>query len=219
MQGSLMFVHGTGVREGLKNTLTQVRAGAAKWLDLAEDQVVGPEWGSQVGPKDLDMTSVLPPERTVRAISSDDAPTDTAVDTPSWALLIEDPLLELRALAASQDVTVAAPIVAGQPPETVFQGLLEQLTIPDAQLHVWGVTGQELKVATSSVRSSEALATAAQRSASAQRRVLLDAVARAVTATLLHGYRDDPKRDLPVVALSGEARGQLVAAVREALAA
>lgn len=218
MQGSLMFVHGTGVREGLKNTLTQVRAGAAKWLDLAEDQVVGPEWGSQVGPKDLDMTSVLPPERTVRAISSDDAPTDTAVDTPSWALLIEDPLLELRALAASQDVTVAAPIVAGQPPETVFQGLLEQLTIPDAQLHVWGVTGQELKVATSSVRSSEALATAAQRSASAQRRVLLDAVARAVTATLLHGYRDDPKRDLPVVALSGEARGQLVAAVREALA-
>ncbi|WP_327745124.1 hypothetical protein OHO28_38580 [Streptomyces europaeiscabiei] len=109
------------------------------------------------------------------------------------------------------------PIVAGQPPEAVLQGRLEQLAVSGAQLQAWGVIRQELKDAASSVRSAKALSDAAQRFERAQHRDLLDAVARAVVATLLRGYRLDRGRDLPVVALSGDARDQLVAAVKKAL--
>ncbi|MFJ3723482.1 hypothetical protein ACIPYQ_13045 [Streptomyces sp. NPDC090045] len=226
MQGSLMFVHGTGVREGLEHTLQQVRAGASKWLDLPSASVSGPAWGQEIGPADLDVTPILPPAARTRAALEEEALDDSEVDVAAWGLLIDDPLIELRMLAAAPAGATGAAVgqpegieavIGGQTVEVEVQELLNQVEVPAETLRAAGVTDQEITAAIEFVRGSEALLGAAQTVGNAADEGLLESVSRSVVACVLRLHRTASPPVLSPVSVSGELRTQLVDAVNTAL--
>ncbi|WP_159041778.1 hypothetical protein [Streptomyces aureus] len=209
-------MHGTGVREGLEQTLAKVRTGVGT-LPLSPDSVVGPPWGQEHGPADLDVTPVLPESSArTRAAADGEAPEDGATDAATWGLLLDDPLLELRLLAAAPSAETGI-VVGGQPTEVELQQRLDEAEMAPEALEAAGVADEELRSALAFVRDSEALAGAAQAVGDAGDPELLDAVSRSVVARVLHDQRTaDPPRLSPV-AVSGDRRTELVDAVGDAL--
>ncbi|MCD2468451.1 hypothetical protein MBT42_33500 [Streptomyces sp. MBT42] len=215
MEGSLVFVHGTGVREGLKDTLEKVCAGV-KTLPQSPISVVGPEWGKEIGPADLDVTPVLPASSAqTRAAAGGEAPGDVT-DVATWGLLIDDPLLELRMLAAAPSARTGL-VVNARTVAVELQQLLSDAEVAPEALEAAGVEVDEMRSALAFVRGSEALVDAAGAVGDAGIAGLLGAVSRSVVACVLHAHRTARPPRLSPVALSGEQRTKLVGAVGEAV--
>ncbi|MFE4309131.1 hypothetical protein ACFRR6_24140 [Streptomyces sp. NPDC056891] len=216
MEGSLVFVHGTGVREGLEDTLKKVRAGV-KTLPLSPTSVFGPEWGKEIGPADLDVTPILPTSsESTRAAADGEAPDDHATEVAAWGLLIDDPLLELRLLAAAPPAETDL-VIDEESAEVELQQLLDDAEVAPTALDAAGVDDEDLRSAIAFVRDSEALLGAVQAVGEASDEELLDSVAQAVVATVLHAQRTAVPPRLSPVALSGEQRAAFVESVYVAL--
>src|SRR4051794_10851620 len=98
MHGSLFFVHGTGVRQsGHDATLAAIRDGVQR-NGMGGIDVVGCPWGETLGVKLDHVAETLPPAAQTRDITSA-PPTAAEIATATWALLIDDPLFELRLAA------------------------------------------------------------------------------------------------------------------------
>lgn len=226
MQGSLVFVHGTGVREGLQQTLDRVRRGASR-LGLPSQSVSAPPWGQEIGPTDLNVTPVLPePAASTRTAAEYEAPESSESGVATWGLLVDDPLLELRILAALAEATdtmidgqpaEVRAVIDGQPTEVEVQQRLDEAEVPQAALQTAGVTDEELRSALTFVRDSEALIGAAQAAGDASDQELLEAVSRSVVACILHGQRTTAPPRLSPIAVSGNQRTRLVTVVCDVL--
>ncbi|MET9540464.1 hypothetical protein ABZY16_23610 [Streptomyces sp. NPDC006553] len=215
MEGSLVFVHGTGVREGLENTLEKVRTGMAT-LPLSPDSVCGPPWGEELGPDDLDVTPILPESSAItRAAAGGEVP-DDVTDVATWGLLIDDPLIELRLLAVAPPARTGI-VVNAEPAAVELRRLLDDAKVAPEALEAAGVKDEELRSAIVFVRDSEPLVGAARAVGKAGDAGLLAAVSRSVVACVLHGQRSAEPPRLTPVALSGEHRTDLVGAVGEAV--
>src|ERR1700730_18584993 len=106
MRGTLFFVHGTGVRQaGYDQTWRNVQAGANA-AGIADVTMVGCPWGPQLGVTADGVPDPLPPDISTRSVG-DTPPTEAEVDLATWALLVQDPLFELR--LAGQATSSAAP--------------------------------------------------------------------------------------------------------------
>ena len=103
MHGTLYFVHGTGVRdEGFNRTIELIRTGIAR-AGLTGVQVKGRCWGSQFGVAvgEEELSAVLP-KRTAKGIAG--GPSQAEVNATFWALLLDDPLFELRLAIGRGDI-------------------------------------------------------------------------------------------------------------------
>ncbi|MCX4986515.1 hypothetical protein [Streptomyces sp. NBC_00572] len=226
MEGSLVFVHGTGVREGVKDTLEKVRTGM-EGLGLPRESVSAPHWGEKVGPADLDVTPILPESSvSTRAAMEVEAPESGESEAATWGLLIEDPLIELRIRAAARPGP--ADVVLGVVPLQVeVQQRMDGAAVPQGALKAAGVTDEELRSAITSVRDSDVLigiVRAMDRARNKdepvdanEQKLLLDAVSRSVVAFILRGHRIAVPPKLSPIAISGDERTQFVDAVSDTL--
>jgi hypothetical protein len=221
MRGTLFFVHGTGVRQvGLDRTLAAVRAGMAK-SKLDGVAVVAPAWGPRLGAPVDRIAQVLPqPARDL-----DDAARDLTEDVWSlespvadqdvvaamWALLVEDPLFELRLVAQ------AGPSGGDQADEAAvarLQGLVSEPVV----LEGTDVKQGEVADAAQAVSAAPETAAAALAVGDAADPDLVEAMARAVVATILAMHTLDLPGTEPAVAVNATARDELVDRLADAMA-
>jgi hypothetical protein len=212
VQGTLFFVHGTGVRqEGYDQTLAAVKRGAG----LIEVSVIGCPWGPKLGVSDDLVARALPPEVGTKSATAP-PPSESQIALAAWALLIEDPLFELRVIASSSEAAPAVAAVnrprAGQDAEAKLDALAKA---PPA-LTTTGVSDQEFVSAISAVRDSDELEEASQARGRVDA-VLCETIARAVTAWILRNHRLDLPGTEPALAMSGQVRDNLVQGIQDAM--
>jgi hypothetical protein len=215
MRGTLVFVHGTGVREpGFASTWSKITSRAPKH-GLGDVVFVPCQWGEHVGSVYDHVLKTLPG-------NPDTAELDDADGPGAWALLIEDPLFELR-VAGVQPTRSVGPVAPGRaaPPDRL-RSLLGQLasdptTAVQEQLISCALALADLQVAVKRVSSSTELTAAANTAPDAFDPELIDAVARALVASILAAHRSDPPGSQPEVAFDRTLRSGLVVALREGL--
>jgi hypothetical protein len=105
--GTLLFVHGTGVRrEGYEAKMKAIRSGVANEPRLQGLTVEGCPWGETLGVSNDRIADTLPPEDETRALEAPLSEVELAEAT--WAILAIDPLFELRVAAARGDANTTA---------------------------------------------------------------------------------------------------------------
>lgn len=215
MQGTLFFVHGTGVRQaGYDQTWGNVQAGASA-AGIIGVTMVGSPWGPRLGVTADRVSETLPPDISTRSVG-DTPPTEAEVDLATWALLVQDPLFELR--LAGQATSSAPPtVVVGElRPDQSAVVMLTRLQTASLDLTGTGLHAAEVVEAAKAVAGSNELAAAAF-ARGATDPDFIHAVARAVTAAILASHRNDPPGTEPAVALNGLVRDRLVQSIEDAL--
>jgi hypothetical protein len=207
MEGTFVFVHGTGVRQqGYQQTLRAVQDGADRFLPGVE--VVGVPWGPRFGVPLDRLQQALPPE----AARRDEAgPGREDVIAAAWALLIDDPLFELRLIAQGAPTAPRG----RQGPQLV--PLLRGLTQQPPPLDGTGVSQAELNQAVKALTAAPELTAAAQATDRADEPELVQAVARALVALILAGHRLDEPGTEPPVYLDSSIRANLVEDIAAAM--
>ena len=211
MRGSLLFVHGTGVRD-IERSIRHIRDGIGA-RGLPANRVSGAEWGRAVGPPDLDIGPVLPPEARARDVEG--GPTEAAVAVALWDLLVTDPLLELRILGEMAPTDDDRVVVGEAPADEQIKERLRAADVGEAALVEAGVPAEALRVALDAVADSDEVGLAASARGSAVDPNLIEAAARSVVACLI--AQDNSTKDRPRVE-SEEARDALVLAIEKELA-
>jgi hypothetical protein len=215
LDGSLVFVHGTGVRD-ISASMQRIRAGAQQWIGLPPQQVHGLEWGLAVGPTDLDVRPALPPDVATRALNAE--PTDSERGYALWNLLVTDPSLELRLLASSTPPAAVAVVIGADPPALVMQRRLEALEVAADVLVRCGITTAVLQAAAHEVGVDPALLEAATALGVPGEAEVASAAARSITARLLADCGDSGWDAAPALCLVGAVRDEFVDAVTAQLA-
>jgi hypothetical protein len=216
MTGTLLFVHGTGVRKaGYERSCDAIRVGCAT-AGLGDVRLVGVPWGEKLGITTELIKRTLPAAAT-RAAAGEPEPGEQTV--AEWDILLEDPLFELR-LAAEADGGAASGFTVGTtPPEVALAQKVSALSqAPSLDLGEAGVSHEELAMAAQAVAASAELAGAARGAGAAEAAELADTVARAVVASLLSPYRLAPTGEAPALAYNAALRDQLVEQIAELLA-
>jgi hypothetical protein len=213
MRGTLFFVHGTGVRQvGLDRTLAAVRAGLER-SKLDGIAVVAPAWGPRFGVPVDRIARVLPqPARelveagrdlTEEAWSLEPSVKDEDVVAAMWALLVDDPLFELRLVAQ------AGP-GGGNQAGMAAQAMLQSLASAPVDLQGTDLEQSEMAEAARAVSAAPETSEAAQAVGNATDPDLVEAMARAVVATILAAHALDLPGTEPAVAVNATVRDQLV---------
>ena len=208
MASTLIFVHGTGVRQDKTQDLIRNGLRDAGRSDVT---IKGVDWGDKLGvklsPKDL--ADVLPePSRAI------DDPGD--LEAALWALLLEDPLFELRMIAVEPpggSASVANALPGLQPAEVTVAERLTTLSVKGAP---GGVDGRDIRKAASDLAAQPALLAAVRMVGDPNDPDLLAAVVRAISAIALVRLRAGIGEG-PDALFVGTARAELVTAVTEAI--
>jgi hypothetical protein len=218
MQGSLVFVHGTGVRqEGWVPFWGRVQD-YARIAGITGVQFVGCDWWRTMGvPVDL-IPETLPPEPVTRSIAGP-ALSSGQLAAAAWALLLDDPLFELRLAASGGAAPAGGAVVGGLRQDQEAVRLLTQLAGGAGALDLtgMGIAAGEIAAAATAVGAAPELAGAAL-ARGAGDLSLLAAVSRAVVARALAPHREDAPGSGPPALLDGGRRDRLVQAVRNELA-
>jgi hypothetical protein len=221
MRGTLVFVHGAGVRgAGLDRRVESIRSGLAR-NDLAGIELRYSAWGDTAGVKVGDIDATLPTPPPTRAGAGPEEVGAADREAARWAMLLDDPLLELRvagraAGGGAGGATSAAVVVGELRADQQARDLILALSVPSGALEKSELTAAEVRVAARSVADSPELAAAALAVPPSDPE-LLEAAARAIVATALAAHRFDPPGQAPVAAMDPAARDALVEATFEAL--
>lgn len=186
MGGTLLFIHGTGVRKaGFEQSMESLAAGLKK-AGRPDIAVAGFLWGDPLGVKidDAAIDAVLPPAK-AKDVGADDSQWEAAL----WAQLLEDPLFELR-MAAIRDVgpggVQAAPLPGvGQLPDIVVSTRVAALPGKLQDPLPGGVSAAVIGRAASDIGPSPELAQAALAAPDPDDPDLNRAIARAIVAEAL----------------------------------
>jgi hypothetical protein len=208
VSSTLIFVHGTGVRRDKTQDLIRNGLRDAGRNDVT---VKGVDWGDQLGvklsPKDL--ADVLPEPS--RAIDEQED-----LEAALWALLLEDPLFELRMIAVEPrgaSTSIANALPGLQPAEVMVAERLITLSVEGAP---GGIDGRDIGKAASDLAAQPALLEAVRIVGDPNDPDLLAAVARAVSATALVRSRAGIGEG-PDALFLGVARAELVTSVTAAI--
>jgi hypothetical protein len=215
MEGTLVFVHGTGVRQaGYTATLGTVEEGLR--ARLPDVRVIGIDWGDECGVPQEDISDALPPPILTRDASGALPLSDADRVVARWALLIDDPLFELR--VAGQQAPTSSALSFGALPEQAVLQRLDQIRQAPPDPAGSGVGTAELAAAVGWVRAAPELVAAARGTTGPDDPELAGAIASAVIARLLAEHRYDEPGTAPVIALEGTARDALVQRLQSAIA-
>jgi len=216
VKGSLVFVHGTGVRaESYTRNWARISARLPQH-GLGDVTMVPCRWGEHVGPTYETVAVTVPGTPPTSDLDHSDGP-------GAWAVLVADPLFELR-VAGQQPPRSSGPALPGQalPPERA-RALLAQLAAAPppgvaAQLVACGLDTSDLAAAASVVGESDELAAAATTAPDVLDPELVDVIARALVAAILAGHRNDQPGAQPDVAYDRALRTGLVEALHAGFA-
>lgn len=217
MTGTLLFVHGTGVRQrGYAGALEMVEAGLIA-NNLGDFRVVGCEWGSQIGDQfDDDWRSLvartLPPEAT-DPVPQPTVPSDEETGTSAWDMLLRDPMMELRLVL----MTSALPAATADGTESLATALRRIVEHPPEGGES-GISRDELRNAARDIWTSDELTTDGYGTVSADSRGLIRVVAQAVVARALASRRFVSPGSEPRAAIDANARDDLVTHIERGLA-
>ena len=215
MEGTLVFVHGTGVRQaGYTATLGAIEEGMRP--RLPDVQVIGVDWGDKYGVSQEDIGDALPPQILTRDASGALPLSDADRVAARWALLTDDPLFELR--LAGQQAPASSGLSFGVLPEQAVLQRLDQVRQVPPDLAGSGVGTEELAEAIGWVHDAPELIAAARGTTGPEDPELADATASAVVARLLADHRYDEPGTAPAIALEGTARDALVQRLQNAIA-
>jgi hypothetical protein len=212
MSGTLLFVHGTGVRD-VAPSLASIRQGAKDVLGWGADRVLAVEWGKAVGPQPLDVGPVLPPESTRAALGEDAA--EAAVEAARWDLLLADPVLELRVLAEARQASGGGGGLGldADLPSLVLTQRLGALAPDPAAIQAAGLRPSVVGKARDQLVRDTTVARAADAVGDPDDGELVSAAARAVVALALLAEMDQD----PLALYDSGARDTVVAAVEAEL--
>jgi hypothetical protein len=211
MAGTLFFVHGTGVRQqGFERTWEAVQEGARR-NRVPATAFVGASWGTEGGVPLDRIIDALPVEVATReAIGAGPPPTKEERIAAEWALLLDDPLFELRLAAASGQGDSSGITVGVARADQDAVDRLADLAQTPPDLTGTGLLAEEVTRAAEGVAGSIELREAALAAPSPVDPDLVQAIARAVVATILAAHRLDPAGTEPPIALNGVVRDKLV---------
>ena len=213
MAGTLVFVHGTGVRgQGYVTTLGRVRDGISV-AGLSGVTTVGVPWGDELGIRIDGIAATLPPEITTRAASGEPAVSEADLEAETWAMLVEDPLVELRMAgneAPGDGGFAIGELAPDQQMEERLAGLGARLAAIAPNLEGMGISHEELASAAAEIAKSAELGAAARAAGSPNDDGLARLSARAVVAQVLFRHRLDPRGSEPVLATDMAMREDLV---------
>ncbi len=213
MAGTLVFVHGTGVRQaGYAATLGSIDQGVRARVPGV--RVVGADWGDKFGVPE-DVGPALPPGLQARDVTGGMALTDADQAAAKWALLTDDPLFELRLIGGLEP---AQSVSFGLLPEQIILDRLNQLRLAPPTGPDSGVSDEELARAIGWVRDAPELVAAVQAVGTADEAELADVIASAIVARVLAEHRFDEAGTGPAIALDGAARDALVTRLGQAIA-
>lgn len=214
VEGTLVFVHGTGVRQdGFRRIWTDVqKGGKAHGMDHVDFHATA--WGDRCGAPTGAVSLTLPPATITRSFDGRAFGDELDQTVELWAVLLEDPLLELR-VAGGLEATDPRVMVGRLPKAAVARDQLDRLPSNPAYLEGSGLTHDDFSTAVSAVEESEELAQAAERLEIPE---LAWPIARAVVAFMLAAHRLDEPGLAPVASLDGQVRDALVTAIANALA-
>lgn len=213
MRGTLVFVHGTGVRQqGFDATMTAIREGCHR-NGMDGITISGVAWGPKFGVPVDAVEKSLPPEAVTRDAFDTTGVTADDVDTATWALLLDDPLFELRLVAETAAVERDEVVVGGTLPDQSAETALRQVATSPPDLTATGLTPQELSTAVAQIVGTPELQGAALAVGDAADPDLVEVMARAVVAAALAGHRLDAPGTEPPVAVNGQIRDDLVETV------
>jgi hypothetical protein len=216
MGGSLLFVHGTGVKD-VSGTLKQLREGLGPLVGVPKERVIGVQWGMQDAPPTLEVAPALPLVAT-KGIDDGAPGGQVAEDRDSiWELLTTDPLVELRLLATRESDDGLDVMVGDDLPDAQLQSSLDELSVDADLLAKVEITESQLAEAAQEVGGSEELGEAATAAGDAGYEELLEATARSVVACLLRDCGDLPPDKLPKLCTDAAVRDELVRAVLDDL--
>lgn len=216
--GTVLFVHGTGVRqEGLEKLESTIRDRLRRH-DLSDARLVAVPWGPRAGVQTGSVALTLPAAPVTKGIG-EPAPTDAEVTAAMWALLTEDPLAQLRLGAEESPSDAGGGFVTNQvPAEQAAQEMVARLDPAAVDLADTGVSDEELREAAAFVAQSSELQDAARAYGTVSDRGFADAGAQAVVAVILAGHRFDEPGTAPAVAVDGSIRDALVERISAAIA-
>lgn len=223
MEGTLYFVHGTGVRlDGFKRTMELIRAGMSR-AKLPEIRVEGNCWGHEFGVAldENEISTVLP-----KAITKSPGwePSDEEVEATFWDMLLDDPLFELRFVGGGDSESSARPLPQqAHPVHEMLEDMRTRLLDPQpddaaaADListakHLIGKdVPEQLAHAADQLIESDALNEATRALVDEDQPVLIPAIARSLVAEVLSAQRLAPIGMAATAAYRGEDRDRLVA--------
>jgi hypothetical protein len=214
MAGTLVFIHGTGVRD-VSGSMAQIRDRAQRLLQWAPEDIVALEWGRAVGPQPLDVTPALPPGYASRGLGEDFA--DSEAEAARWELLLADPNAELRIVAAGPTSRSSGVTIADDPPEIVVRQRITELTLQADELTAAGVTEAEVAKVRDRLARDPVVTAAAATAGDPEDAELTAALAHAVVAAIIAGHAADA--DPPAVAIDQAVRDHIVDVVDRSLAA
>jgi hypothetical protein len=216
VRGTLIFVHGTGVRqEGLDKTwaIFQDRARRNGFDEVTLD-LCG--WGPTHAPH-LDRIDAALPET-----AAPDLIEPTGDSAAAWDLLLGDPLFELRLAAEAAPRPGPGAVPGRARPDDAARRLitnLEQIEDRDdgGLLAAAEIDGDELREAANVVKGSKEFSGAARTAGNALDVDFLEAVARAVVAQVLVEHRADQLGLQPELAFQPQLRSDVVTLVLDTL--
>lgn len=223
MRGTLFFVHGTGVREKGWAVLWQRVKDYSDIHNIKGVKFVGCDWGPKLGVPAGLISDTLPPEVITRDVAGAISVTEEETDAAVWALLLDDPLFELRLAGGSAPIAPSSEggfaVGIKLPEQSVVEalkGLADQAST--VALAGTGLVPEEISIAARSVADSPELLAAARTAGKANDPDLVLALARAVVARVLSSHRLDEPGSAPAVLLDGSLRDRLVEQIVQTLA-
>jgi hypothetical protein len=211
--GTIVAVHGAGVRNpGIDQLERDLRNGAKGQPELAGMSVVMCRWGEHVGASPARVDDTLPPPIVARAIAL--VPDDEALEAARWSLLFDDPLFELRIVAAGAEgagVGAGGPVIgAALPSQAASDAVAALITEMDQPPAVTGISRPEFVAAVAAVGGSKELAGAATVAGPVSDAEFGPAVARAIVAQLIARHRADAPGTMPALVVNGMIRDEFV---------
>jgi hypothetical protein len=200
--------------------MKKIETGVEQALGWTAGSCYAVEWGKAVGVEPVDVSVVLPEDRS-RAVEFASPGPSTAEESEraAWDLLLLDPTAELTVLA--QDETAADPLLqpGTDPPDVLLDQSLHALKLPSEATEVSGFTDGEVKEAARLLAEDPSVGAAAL-AAGVDQEVLFGATARALVAilTVQAMAEGSPADELPRAAADAAARDELTVALIAAIA-
>jgi len=217
MHGTLYFVHGTGVRdEGFNRTIELIRTGIAR-AGLTGVQVKGRCWGSQFGVAvgEEELSAVLP-KRTAKGIAG--GPSQAEVNATFWALLLDDPLFELRLAIGRGDIgSPAQPLPKRSSPDQEALAILRAMRQDLVDPLPGEVPASDICAAADWLAQEKTLAQAAWAFGRVNDPAFVAAMARSLVAHVLSRKRLASPGTAPAASYRSGDRDELVSAVIRAM--
>lgn len=220
MRGTLFFVHGTGVRDSGWTTLWGRVQDYARIHKIEGVSFKGCAWYQKLGAPVDHIADTLPPGVSTRNAIGAPPPSAAEMEAARWALLLEDPLFELRLGAQGAPAAAGGFAVGRQPADQAAVAMVQGFAGRASALDLTGMdlTAAEIAKAATAVAASAELRGASRAAGSAADPELVQAVARAIVALTLAAHRADEPGTRPAALLDGSRRDLLVERIAEALA-